>query len=695
MSIMDIKDPKKRLTSPRRLINWWMTWEDLNWPNHDIHEKIKRRAEASARASVTTAVIFGAHFRWDYLPYFTLVHDYIGTVAEELHKYGIELYDRHSINLIHRYDTKEEMRHVMLHSGPHLPFSPSREAAASWEYNGKKLNDWRMIDVTTGKPLYYPQYASEGFCYNNPDFLEAYCLYAKQLIADTGIDGIASEDSVHYMHYLSCACPHCKGEFKRRTGLDLPGINDRSFWGNWASDAWREWIDMRYDTGKRFFENLTRALPSDFPMITCGSNSADYGAPGKSCDARVFTSGGSNYVHSEMCGNTPAYKNDPVTANTTIINKMVAFSHHQAIARENNIRSFSTGYGFTEASANIIWAVNKMQDTDCLFSTLKARLGLPDHMLRELPEEPEIISKSFAFEKEHPELFFGEALASVGVYFSSKTRDHSFFGNIQKGYYRDYADTLRELFSSGIGVHTVFEFPENTEKYSVIAVPSAVEMSDSEISAMKKYAARGGIVLVSGPSQIPECKNEWRLETCPKIDDPMDFFDSIAYGVWHKSAEWIVKTTVPESSEECSWREVYSGIFYNPHRISDGKITDSFIGLCRRFIKEMPVNILSAKGYLATMFETERGIALHLLAEDFDTDIDHKLDEMRFHRSRVNYVNKVEPIGVGEPIMLKAQGNIKVYTPFSDEPHKVNVSDGVYTVDLPKNTAYAIIQFQK
>ena len=111
-----------------RIATWWIHWNDLNWPDPDNYEKIKRRAEGLAKANVTAAMLFGTHFRWDWMPVFPLLHDYIATVAEELHKYGIELYDRHSVNLIHRYDTREEMRHVMLHSGPHLPFSPSREA---------------------------------------------------------------------------------------------------------------------------------------------------------------------------------------------------------------------------------------------------------------------------------------------------------------------------------------------------------------------------------------------------------------------------------------------------------------------------------------------------------------------------------------------------------------------------------------
>ena len=59
----------EKKAQPKRLINWWLTWEDLNWPSVDIQDKIKRRAEKVAEANVTTAVLFGAHFRWDWLPY--------------------------------------------------------------------------------------------------------------------------------------------------------------------------------------------------------------------------------------------------------------------------------------------------------------------------------------------------------------------------------------------------------------------------------------------------------------------------------------------------------------------------------------------------------------------------------------------------------------------------------------------------
>ena len=79
----------------RRIASWWITWEDLNWPDYDSLDKVKARAEGLAKASVNTAMIFGTHFRWDWMPFFPLLHHYIATVAEELHKYDIKLYDHH------------------------------------------------------------------------------------------------------------------------------------------------------------------------------------------------------------------------------------------------------------------------------------------------------------------------------------------------------------------------------------------------------------------------------------------------------------------------------------------------------------------------------------------------------------------------------------------------------------------------
>ena len=77
----------------RRIATWWITWEDLNWPDCDNMEKVKNRAAGLAKANVNTVILFGTHFRWDWMPVFPLLHNYIATVVQEMHHYDIQVFD--------------------------------------------------------------------------------------------------------------------------------------------------------------------------------------------------------------------------------------------------------------------------------------------------------------------------------------------------------------------------------------------------------------------------------------------------------------------------------------------------------------------------------------------------------------------------------------------------------------------------
>ncbi len=76
-------------------------------------------------------------------------------------------------------------------------------------------------------------------------------------------------------------------------------------------------------------------------------------------------------------------------------------------------------------------------------------------------------------------------------------------------------------------------------------------------------------------------------------------------------------------------------------------------------------------------------------------DIDHALDEMRFHRSRVNLINKVTPIGISEKITLRCALHAEVFTPFDAAPAKITQENDRIEITLPPQTAYAIITLKK
>ena len=673
----------------QRISTWWIKMPDLYWPDPDNLDRIKRRAEGFAKANVSAAMIFGTHFRWDYIPYLPLLHDYLATVAEELHSYGIKLYDHHSVNLVHRYDTREELRRVMTHSGPHLPFSPSREAAASWTYKGMLLNNWRMQDVRTGEPLYLPHYTAEGFCHRNPEFIYAYKEYLKELIADTGIDGLSADDGMYYMQYNACGCDHCRAELRRRSGIDLPPVEDRSFWFNWDNPAWNDWVDLRFDATGEFFSSVAEILPEGFMLTGCGTMSASNVAPGMGSDARQFLRG-CNYVNMEMVGNPVPYKHDPVTRNYPPIMRVCNASHHQACAREKGTRAFNTGFAHTTIVADHAWAISKFLGADAWIGTLKPRLGLPESILETLPKEEDIVGEAFSFEKNHPELFSGELAAQLAVYFSYETRNHTMFGNLSKGYSADYMQTLTALFRNGICAHTVFVFPENPEKYPLVLLPSAAKMTENEIKAMEIYLSNGGKILAFGP--YAGQNGVYTISNRVPLGEELFITTRDGVGIQHPA--WV-STGIDPTTAENKWTELQPGLYYNPHQITGELDEEKLLALCRQFARPLPVTVTLAKGYLVSVSESDTHVNVQLLAEDYDVDIDHHLDSIRFHRSRVNYITQVAPAGVDGKVCITTDKKPLVYTPFVKGETRVTMEENSCTLQLPENCSYAILSFTK
>ena len=124
-------------------------------------------------------------------------------------------------------------------------------------------------------------------------------------------------------------------------------------------------------------------------------------------------------------------------------------------------------------------------------------------------------------------------------------------------------------------------------------------------------------------------------------------------------------------------------------------MSDSYLALCEQYIRPLPLKVVEAEGYLITMFESKDSVTVQLLAEDYDVDIDHELDEMRFHRSRVNYVNKVEPIGITDKVQIATEMIPDVYMPFTDGEAKLQKDGIVWTITAPEKCAYMIIKFSK
>lgn len=472
-----------------RAVSWWITFDDLTWPNAELEEKIRRRADCCAANAVNCCIIFGAHFRWDFLPLWSRLHDLFRFIAVELHQRQIVLFDHHSSVLTHRPRTREEALNIWRRNRHHVPFYPSNAAAKDWEFNGSRLNDWRMLDVETRCPVYLPAYNAEQYCMNNPALSEAYVRYVKQLLADTHIDGLMSDDGIFYAGWRACGCEHCRSRFRREYGHELPAVADVSFWGNRRSPEFRDWIEMRFRSSRDFLANVQNALPAGFPLLTCCSSSDGHALPAFGMSYQEFIQH-SNHVLLEMVGSTP-------TIAGTWDDRIPSQLLHLGLAHQHRVPCFGLGYGYFADTAFFIWALNKFLGSDAWFSTLKGRLGAPRSQLDALADDAELVGEGYRWEQSHPHLFRGEVDTDLGVYFSRSSRD--FYGQVAGDYVGDYQATCLHLQRANRMFEVTTSIPK-ADRIRFLVLSSVICLSLEERLFISCYLADGGTAIATGPS---------------------------------------------------------------------------------------------------------------------------------------------------------------------------------------------------
>jgi hypothetical protein len=671
-----------------RAVSWWLKWEDLSWPDQDIQDKFKRRADMMAANSVNTAIIFGAHFRWDFMPLWMNLHDMMAFIADELHARNIKLFDHHSSVLTHRYENKKEMLAMRRENRHHVPFAPSRDIAAGWTFNGSKLNDWRMIDVCTGKPVCLEGYTAEEFCFNNPDFVSAYLIYVRRLVAETGIDGLMSDDGIFYSGFSSCGCQYCRGRFKHEYGLELPPVADLSFWGNWQSEAFKNWISMRYRSTGDFVVKIKEVLPKDFPFMTCCSTSSNAVCNSVGLTYSEFIRG-CNMVMLEMCGNTP---NLDGSLNTQLATQM----HHLAIARENNIPCLGLGYGYSKATANLIWAFNKFLGSECWFSTKKGRLGLPDSKLSELPDDAELTGKCYGYEAAHPELFNAQSNSSIAIYFSRNTLEN--YGGYITDYDLDYQKVCDYLFSGGYNADTVCHIPEFGQ-YKVLIMASVACLDDVEIATLTRWLAQGGILLASGPFGICDKHgNQLKSQFMERFGLTICCPTNIRTPVFPAKSVILNPAEATACCEaESRWQQPAANIYWHPRRMQENDHPE----LQKILDKLLPppiVEPVAANGwYFRRVTDRTGRLLLHGLATQYSLKLNEKLEaERTANKSGINIITEVLPENSGQKLIFKvhsASNRPELFFPLQNIQIAPEIKDGLLEFNIPEGCFYFILRF--
>ena len=492
----------KKAIERYRAASWWVTWEDLSYPDLGIEKKVQAKAAKFNEAGIDLAIIFGIHFRWDFIYMWDRAHDLLRLIADELHKYDIKLFDHHSANLTCRpqdFDTRWSNFYRNKH---HIPFYPSKNIVNDLSFNGSKLNDFRMLDVVTGEPCYLPQYSAEIYCMNNPEFQAAYGKYVEMLFAETGIDGLMCDDIIHYPGWHSCGCKYCKAKFKARSGIDLPSADDSSFWGNYSSPAFRSWVEMRYDDSADFLKMVQTVLTPGTPLLSCCSDSwpkhiDQYGCSIASLKRSI------NHGMLEMCS-------EILSPDNSYTERIPNILLHNGILNQNNYPSLGLGYGFCQDTAFLTWALNILTGSSCWMSTLKGRLGLSKEAAALLPDEEDIVQEGYQFEKNNPQLFSGKSNAKIALYFSFSSL--KFAGDATTDYSATYQTVVSKLFEHNLQFD-VIDLLEPLTNYNILLLHDTSCLATSEIALIDKFIADGGTVIATGAIGIYNEIGEPRTKT--------------------------------------------------------------------------------------------------------------------------------------------------------------------------------------
>ncbi len=652
----------------KRLASWWLMREDLDSP---CKNRFLERADAFKDAGISAAVIFGAHFRWDFIEIFDRLHELLNYLAEILHQRGILLIDHHSANLVHRPRTSEGRREIMLYNRHHLPFYPDLDIASTLEFNGAKLDGWRMCSVKNNAPCFLERYQAEIFCMNNSGFQEAYKLYLKTLF-NTGIDGLMCDDTIYYPGWDACGCGYCRELFRSQYGHKLPPANDAAFWGNFANPDFRDWIELRYHASSSFLKMVRKNCPEhNFPLFACCSGSIGKRLNLASAMSAKEFAGGVNAHLQELVGE--------VTSPKSYFRKLPSFMLHRAIAARKDETNIGLGYAHFPDPAFFIWAFNKLFDSTCYLSTLKGRTNLEDRQYDNTPCEDELLKPCFQFEKAHPELFGGESAAQIGVYYSFDTE--VYYGSREDDYSTRFRRNIDDLFKHNIQFHIV-EDSNRLQNYTVIHVPGAACLSRKEKQDFLKFLENGGTLFLSG-----------------------------AFGTRGKKAapseNFMKKLGIDAEISEPVWRIFPADLFeYRddppPEKLEKtGKIVsgkrkiswfpESAWNLCLEQISDADKNSLVTEcspGYHYRIYHKNGRTLIHIMSFNFKS-ISHP--KIKYNNGRPVIEKLQYTVNENDKIVIRAQ-NAQLYSPDLCKKQVYTRNEGQITIPLKTTTRYCIIK---
>lgn len=333
-------------------------------------------------------------------------------------------------------------------------------------------------------------------------------------IAATGIDGIYIDIPYWMTHFdgwedsWASFDDYTVAAFRERTGLDAR--HDLKL-GDFSDPNFRKWVDFRIDTITDFLKEIDKSAKSVNPKI----KTIPEIYPGIEEEAtRVGADVYSLYPYVDAIAHEYEFGNGGHMASER--------TPHDWFRYQVGMHTFRA---FAEGKAT--WILNYSWDGDKKVDAREAMQNLamsqimtgsnfwdaPGHSMAGSNDAP-TRKKIFSWIADHQTTFYRprSPIQPVGVYFSPKTRDYG-----AKDFIASYRGCLILLMQTHREFQVVTPRTLADFRGETLVLPDVRELNDSEKDALKKLAASGTRVVITGQntSQLPSGPNLITLPDCP------------------------------------------------------------------------------------------------------------------------------------------------------------------------------------
>jgi hypothetical protein len=474
---------------PRRAASWWTTFEDIQWPQKKIVDKIKRRAENFSKAGIDTAINFGFHVRFDFSNYFGQLHGYFANVCEELHKHDIKFMEHYSCNHVERPRGEERLKQLMKAHRHHVLLFHDASSAALAQYEGHFFNDVCEIDLRDGSRGYAPSYDLEVFCHNNPAFLDMHQKYLQRLMKEVPFDGIEIDDMCDYAGLTTCGCRYCRERLKKDYGHEIP-----PFGTGYADPAFRDWLRMKSDVVADHLKMIKGTL-GDIPLMTCCSNAGPM----------VLNTIALNLE--KMAPHLDLFMLENVGINIKTVDWMVmdaeAMYQKDVAGKKGKAPAITISYMISERGGYLGWCLSRFWGVANWSSTLYGRLEEDPADAREVED---IMGPYNNWDLQHSDLdgAVGEEHVEVRLMTSSHCRDNGWRGEDGLEQWDRVSAWSGLLLTHNAGYRLLRsdELSDGealSNEHTPLILDGVACVSDSQFSAVQSFLAKGGTVWMAWP----------------------------------------------------------------------------------------------------------------------------------------------------------------------------------------------------